>query len=199
MIDIIGSPSSNAKSVYFAFKDLGIDCRIVTDPLEIKESKKIVLPGVGAFGALSGFIDRYQFLRALNSRLDEDAKLLGICLGMQMLGESSEESESGRGLSVFPLRCRKFHQENLRVPHTGWDQVAIYKHHHILEGLGSEFSAFFSHSYYVPHYPEYSLAVTSYGPEFAAVVAKGNVVGVQFHPERSQRNGRRLLSNFADW
>ncbi len=199
MIDIIGSPSSNAKSVYFAFKDLGIDCRIVTNASEIGKSKKIVLPGVGAFGALSEFLNKSEFLRALNSRLDENAKLLGICLGMQMLGESSEESESGRGLSVFPLRCRKFDPEKLRVPHTGWDQVVAYKHHQILEGLGSEFSAFFSHSYYIPHYPEYSLAVTSYGSEFSAVIAKGNVVGVQFHPERSQRNGRRLLSNFADW
>jgi glutamine amidotransferase len=199
LIDIIGSPSSNAKSVYFAFKDLGIDCRIVTNASEIGKSKKIVLPGVGAFGALSEFLNKSEFLRALNSRLDENAKLLGICLGMQMLGESSEESESGRGLSVFPLRCRKFDPEKLRVPHTGWDQVVAYKHHQILEGLGSEFSAFFSHSYYIPHYPEYSLAVTSYGSEFSAVIAKGNVVGVQFHPERSQRNGRRLLSNFADW
>lgn len=199
MIDIIGSPSSNAKSVYFAFKDLGINCRIVTEASEIKESNKIVLPGVGAFGALAGFINESRFIRALNLRLVEDAKLLGICLGMQMLGESSEESESEKGLSVFPLKCRKFRQENLRVPHTGWDQVAIYKNHQILDGLGTEFSAFFSHSYYIPSYPQYSLAVTTYGSEFSAVVAKGNVVGVQFHPERSQRNGRRILSNFADW
>jgi len=199
LIDIIGSPSSNAKAVYFAFLDMGIECKIIKDATEIHDSKKIVLPGVGAFGALSKFLIDSKLLEILKLRVSEGAKVLGICLGMQLLFEGSDESFESDGIGIFMNKCKKFEGADLRVPHTGWDQVSINSQHEMLDGLNSEFSAFFSHSYYVPVDKNYSFGITDYGCEFSSVVAKNNVVGVQFHPERSQSNGRRILSNFADW
>lgn len=199
MIDIIGSPSSNARAVRFAFQDLGIDSRIVDDARAIRHSKKIVLPGVGAFGALSKFLQNSNLFEPLQSRINEGVKFLGICLGMQLLFEGSEESLEYEGLGIFKHHCEKFQGAEVRVPHTGWDQVSIYSQHEILNGLSSEFSAFFSHSYYVPVAYNYSFGVTEYGCTFASIVAQDNVVGVQFHPERSQSNGRKILSNFANW
>jgi glutamine amidotransferase len=194
LIDIIGSPSSNARAVYFAFLDMGIDCKIVKNATEIHNSKKIVLPGVGSFGALSKFLHDSKQLR-----IAEGAKMLGICLGMQLLAEGSEESSEHKGLGIFMNHCKKFEGADLRVPHTGWDQVSINSQHRVLRGLSSNFSAFFSHSYYFPVDIKCSFGTTEYGVEFSSVVAKDNVVGVQFHPERSQSNGRKILSNFADW
>ena len=107
MIHIIGSPTSNARAVYYAYKDLGIECEIVVDPVELLDAKRIVLPGVGAFGALSKFLRESNFTGPLRSRIDEGAKLLGICLGMQILGQSSEESAEELGLRVLEINCRK--------------------------------------------------------------------------------------------
>lgn len=199
MIHIIGSPSSNAKAVYFAYKDLGIDCKIIENPLELLDAQKVVLPGVGAFGALSKFLKESRIDVPLGLLLDEGAKLLGICLGMQILGHGSEEAVEESGLKALEVNCRKFQTLDLRVPHTGWDQVLVSKNHEILDGLGLEFSAYFSHSYFVPVEKELTLASTNYGVEFTSIIGRDNIIGVQFHPERSQSNGRKILSNFADW
>jgi len=199
LIHIIGAPSSNAKAVFYAYRELGVDCKIILSPAELRNSNKIVLPGVGAFGALSDFLHDSRFIQPLRSLLDEGVKLLGICLGMQILALESEESQGHKGIEVFELKCKKFEGAKLRVPHTGWDQVSITSNHEVLEGLTAEFSAYFSHSYYLPVQTDLTLAVTSYGAEFTSVIAKRNIFGVQFHPERSQSNGRKILSNFADW
>lgn len=199
MIHIIGSPSSNATAVYYAYKELGIECKIVVKPVDLLDAQKVVLPGVGAFGALSKFLRESNLNDPLRSLMDEGAKLLGICLGMQILGHSSEESTKESGLRALEVDCRKFQTLDLRVPHTGWDQVSVSKNHEIFDGLGLEFSAYFSHSYYIPVVKELTLASTNYGVEFTSIIGKNNVVGVQFHPERSQSNGKKILSNFADW
>lgn len=178
---------------------MGINCKIVQDPVEIHNSNKIVLPGVGAFGALSKFLRDSKLFEPLQLRTTEGAKILGICLGMQLLSETSEESSGYKGLGVFKNHCKKFEGANLRVPHTGWNQVSINSQHEVLRGLSSEFSAFFSHSYYVPIDKNYSFGITEHGCEFSSILAKDNIIGVQFHPERSQSNGRKILSNFADW
>jgi glutamine amidotransferase len=199
LIHIVGSPSSNAKAVYYAYKDLGVACEIVTDPADLASSRKIVLPGVGAFGSLSSFLHESNFIHPLRKLVDEGIKLLGICLGMQILGMSSDESPEASGLELVELKSNKFQEGDLRVPHTGWDQISIRTNHEVFEGLNREFSAYFSHSYYLPVHKELTLATTSYGSTFTSVIAKRNLVGVQFHPERSQRSGRKILSNFADW
>lgn len=199
MIHIIGSPSSNAKAVFYAFKDLGIECKIITKPTELLNSKKIVLPGVGAFGSLSRFLYDSNFSEPLEALVNEGVKLFGICLGMQILGTGSEESIGEDGLDLLDYRCKKFEESTLRVPHTGWDQVSIRAKHEVLDGLSSEFSAYFSHSYYLPVRDNLTFATTNYGIDFTSIIAKDNIVGVQFHPERSQSNGKKILSNFADW
>ena len=178
---------------------MGINCRIIQEATEIHNSKKIVLPGVGAFGALSKFLHDSKLFELLQLRIAEGAKMLGICLGMQLLSESSEESSEHKGLGIFKNHCKKFEGDHLRVPHTGWDQVSINSQHEVLCGLSSEFSAFFSHSFYAPVDMNFSFGITEYGCEFSSILAKDNVIGVQFHPERSQSNGRKILSNFADW
>lgn len=199
MIHIVGAPSSNAKAVYYAYKDLGVACEIVTKPVELVGSKKIVLPGVGAFGALSRFLHESNFIYPLRELVDDGIKLFGICLGMQILGISSDESPEARGLELVELKSKKFQEGEFRVPHTGWDQVSICSSHEVFEGLNQQFSAYFSHSYYLQVHKELTLAITSYGVEFTSVIAKRNLVGVQFHPERSQSSGLKILSNFADW
>lgn len=199
MIHIVGSPSSNAKAIYYAYKDLGVNCEIVTNPVELAGSTKIVLPGVGAFGALSKFLHESNFVFPLRELFDEGTKFLGVCLGMQILGISSDESPGATGLELVELKSSKFTNVDLRVPHTGWDQVSICRKHEVFEGLSLEFSAYFSHSYYLPVHEEVTLAITNYGAEFTSVIAKRNLIGVQFHPERSQGSGRKILSNFADW
>ena len=199
MIDVIGCPSSNSKAVHYAFQELGIESRIIEKPSDLFDSKKMVLPGVGAFGSLALFLKEEQFVDPLKNRLKDGAKLLGICLGMQMLALDSEESNDKKGLELLDLRCLRFQDKGLRVPHTGWDEASIIVRHEILDGLSSEFSAFYSHSYYIPFHPTYSVASTEYGTKFSSVIASRNIVGVQFHPERSQANGRRVLANFAGW
>lgn len=199
MIDIIGSPSGNAKAVYFAFQNLGVNCRIVTNASEIYNSEKLVLPGVGAFGALAHYLSEQKLVAPIKTKVQEGTKLLGICLGMQILFDKSEESNQHPGLGLFNLSCQKFRGERLRVPHSGWNEVMTSVSHDIFTGLASEFAAFFSHSYYVPYDPTRTFATTEYECKFSSVFAKENVVGVQFHPERSQKTGARLLSNFADW
>lgn len=199
MIHIIGSPSSNAKAVYYAYRELKIECKIVDDPTELIHSKKVILPGVGAFGALSAFLYESNLANTLQVLVNQGVKLLGICLGMQILGISSEESVDVRGLEFLQTHCRKFDVLELRVPHTGWDQVSIYEYHEVLDGLSSDFSAYFSHSYYLPIQESLTLGSTNYGIPFTSIVAANNVFGVQFHPERSQFSGIKILSNFAEW
>jgi len=199
LIHIVDSPSSNAKAVYYAYKDLGVACRIVTNLAQLTGAKKIVIPGVGAFGALSQFLNDSNFVNPLRELADEGTKFLGICLGMQILGVSSDESSGARGLRLLEVSSNRFPEDELRVPHTGWDQVSICASHQLLEGLNHEFSAYFSHSYCVPVDHKLTLAITNYGIAFTSIIAKGNIVGVQFHPERSQDSGRKILSNFADW
>lgn len=199
MIDIIGSPSSNSKAVHYAFQNLGIESRIIGEPQDLLNSRKIVLPGVGAFGSLANYLTEKKFREPLKNCLLDGAKMLGICLGMQMLALDSEESIDFQGLGVFELHCVKFKGDKLRVPHTGWNQTSVNIEHQIVNGLTYDFSAFYSHSYYVPFHSKYSVASTHYENRFSSVIAKNNIVGVQFHPERSQASGRKILTNFADW
>ena len=199
MIDIINSPSSNALAVYHAYQDLGIDCRIISKASEISESTKIIIPGVGSFGSLSHYLESSGFATLIKNAVANNVKILGICLGMQILGNTSEEAPNHKGLGFINLDCVKIENSNLRVPHTGWDEISISIQHPITEGLSSMFSAYFSHSYFLPVNSKYSKAEIQYGAAMSAIVAHKNIVGVQFHPERSQKNGRKTLVNFANW
>jgi glutamine amidotransferase len=199
LIDILNSPSSNALAVYHAYQDLGIDCRIISDASEISKSTKIIIPGVGSFGSLSTYLAVSGFTIPIKNAVENNVKILGICLGMQILANTSEEAPSHKGFGFINLDCVEIDNTNVRVPHTGWDEISISSQHPITEGLSSIFSAYFSHSYYLPVNPVYSKAEIQYGKPISVIVAYENIVGVQFHPERSQKNGRKTLVNFANW
>jgi glutamine amidotransferase len=118
---------------------------------------------------------------------------------MQILSKTSEEAPGHKGFGFIDLDCVKIENTNVRVPHTGWDEISISSEHPITEGLSSKFSAYFAHSYFLPINPAYSKAEIQYGTPISVIVAHENIVGVQFHPERSQKNGRKILANFANW
>lgn len=170
---------------------------ITSDPYEIERADKIVLPGVGNFGAV---MKRLEPLKGtILDAINEGKPFLGICLGMQLLFEWSEESE-GKGLEVFKGNVVKF--RGVRVPHIGWNQVFPAKECPLFEGIKNGSYFYFVHSYYVnPQDKEVIAAITDYESKgnkvvFPSAVCKDNVFGVQFHPEKSSKNGLRLLENF---
>lgn len=170
---------------------------IISNNIEdIKTADKLILPGVGSFGAVSKNI--LPLKEYILEHIDKNKPFLGICLGMQMLFESSEEDE-GEGLSYLPGKVVKF--KNMKVPHIGWNDVEIVKESPIFKGISSESFFYFVHSYYVVTEEKFVISYTNYESKgnickFVSSVQKGYVFGVQFHPEKSSENGIKLLDNF---
>jgi imidazole glycerol-phosphate synthase subunit HisH len=189
---IIDSGGANIASLQFAVQRLGVESDLTTDPARLRDASHVLLPGVGAaadcMGRLqsAGLVDTIRSLRQ---------PMLGICVGMQLLFESSEEGEVDC-LGLLPGRVRRFVQnENLPVPHMGWNQLEFKQRSPLLNHIASGDYVYFVHSYAAP-VSELTLAATSYGDEFSAVVQRGNIYGAQFHPERSAKVGAQLLTNF---
>ncbi|MGH9882511.1 MAG: imidazole glycerol phosphate synthase subunit HisH, partial [Pyrinomonadaceae bacterium] len=170
------------------------------DPPLLREATALVLPGVGAFGACMKALSQRGFDRLVLERVAEGTPLLGVCVGMQLLFEESEEFGRTTGLGLLRGRVRRFNDE-LRVPHVGWNQVRQLPNaraHPLLASIDDCAFFYFLHSYYCAvDEPEVVLGETDYGATYCSIVAKGNICGVQFHPEKSQTPGVRLLSNFA--
>jgi imidazole glycerol-phosphate synthase subunit HisH len=199
MIAIIDYGVGNLRSVQRGLERAGADVVITGDPVVIESAEGAVLPGVGAFGEgmaqleLRGLVlPIYQFIAA-------GKPFLGICLGMQLLFTTSEEMGRFDGLGVFKGTVRRFADApGRKVPHVGWNQLRIRQPSVLLDDVANDSFAYFVHSYYVdPAQPELTVATTDYGPDFASVVARGNVFGVQFHPEKSQGVGAAILKNFV--
>ena len=189
---IIDSGGANIASLQFAVQRLGIESDLTTDPERLEAASHVLLPGVGAaadcMGRLqkAGLVDTIRMLKQ---------PLLGICVGMQLLFESSEEGDVAC-LGLLPGRVRKFaERDDLPVPHMGWNQLEFARASPLLNDIRSGDYVYFVHSYAAP-VSELTLATTSYGDAFAAVVQRGNVYGAQFHPERSAKVGAQLLKNF---
>ncbi len=189
---IIDSGGANIASLQFAVQRLGIESDLTTDPERLRAASHVLLPGVGAaadcMGRLqkAGLVDTIRMLKQ---------PLLGICVGMQLLFESSEEGDVAC-LGLLPGRVRKFaERDDLPVPHMGWNQLEFARASPLLNDIRSGDYVYFVHSYAAP-VSELTLATTSYGDAFAAVVQRGNVYGAQFHPERSAKVGAQLLKNF---
>lgn len=179
----------NLFSLKRALEEFGLEVSIGTE-LEGKDA--VFLPGVGGFTPAS---KRIKGLReGLLRGVEDGLMLFGICLGMQLLFKESEEGE-GEGLGIFEGKVRRF-PKGLKVPHMGWNTISIEGEGMLLDGIGEGSWFYFAHSYYCETAGQI-LAETDYGVKFASIVKKGNVVGTQFHPERSGLNGRRLLSNFV--
>ncbi|ADR19842.1 imidazole glycerol phosphate synthase subunit HisH [Calditerrivibrio nitroreducens] len=199
MIGIVDYGMGNLRSVYNAFKKLGIDAKIVFDEKEIKGLDRLVLPGVGAFGdCMKGLIDR-KLIDSVRSFIDSGKPFLGICVGMQLLFEKSLEFGEQIGLGYFNGTVKRFpEKDRFKIPHMGWNRVNILKRHPLIDGIENGTYLYFVHSYYAPVVEETILSC-DYIDNFSAMVVRDNIAAVQFHPEKSQDIGLRILKNFGDW
>jgi glutamine amidotransferase len=197
-IAIIDYGVGNLRSVEKAFHAGGVDAQVSSDESVLRSAERLVLPGVGAFRACMGALSERGFDRLVRERVEGGAPLLGVCVGMQMLFEESEEFGITKGLGLLRGRVRRF-GEDLLVPQVGWNQVRFRTGAHPLAaGLERETYFYFVHSFYCDAEDASDvLGETEYGATYASVVARANVCGVQFHPEKSQAAGLRLLTNFA--
>ncbi len=191
---IIDSGGANIGSVMHALKRLGAEAVFTADAATIRNADRVLLPGVGAAGAAMKRLrelDLVQCIRELRQ------PVLGICLGMQLLFEKSEEDNT-ECLGIIPGKLRKMSpSEGIRVPHMGWNTTTAMREDPLLAGLPEQPWFYFVHSYYAP-VGEATLATCLHGQPFAAIVHQGNFRGAQFHPERSARSGARLLANFLE-
>jgi len=191
MISIIDYKAGNLASVSNALERLGVEHRITFNKEELESSEAVIFPGVGHAQAAMNALHERDLVQWLKTT---DKPLLGICLGMQLLYESSEEGET-EGLGRLPGRLLKFDDSSVKVPHLGWNDFEMIKDHPLLNNLEIRSTFYYVHSYYAP-VTEHTLASCNYEVSFAAVAANGNVMGAQFHPEKSGHNGETLLSNF---
>ena len=210
MIALIDYGAGNIRSVQKALEAVGAEVRLTRDGGSISGAEKIVLPGVGAFGDCMASLRRAGLLDALGQAVQQGKPLLGICVGMQVLFEEGQERGRHAGLGLLPGRVIRFSfspplvgegpEEGfpLKVPHTGWNQVEPVRASPLLHDLPPRVWAYFNHAYYCQAWPEHILAVTDYGRPFPSVVKRGQVYGIQFHPEKSQEVGLHLLRNFVE-
>jgi imidazole glycerol phosphate synthase glutamine amidotransferase subunit len=198
MIALIDYGSGNLRSVFNALIAQDADVEIIATPERLSLAEAVVLPGVGAFGDCVQQIRQRGFWEPLQEWIAADRPFLGICVGYQVLFEGSEESPGELGMGVFKGQVRKFATPSLKVPQIGWNSLDLTQTEHPLwRGLPTDPYVYFVHSYY-PEVTEETpvIARSTYGETFAAAASKGRVSGVQFHPEKSQSMGLRILSNF---
>ncbi len=203
MIAIVDYRAGNLTSVQLAFKALGCDARITSDPQSILSAERVVFPGVGAAGSAMQNLAELQLATVLKTVAARGTPFLGICLGTQILLDFSEEDGGTPTLGILPGRVPRFQPADRwdKVPQIGWNQLKIVQPHPLLDGIddGSEF--YFVHSFYpAPSDPAIAIGTTDYaGVTFASMVGRANVAATQFHPEKSGRIGLRLLGNFIRW
>jgi imidazole glycerol-phosphate synthase subunit HisH len=196
-VGIIDYGVGNLRSVEKAFAATGCTAVVSSDERVLHEAERLVLPGVGAFAACMKALTERGFDELVRQRVAKGTPLLGVCVGMQMLFDESEEFGRTLGLRLLPGRVRRF-SGDLVVPQVGWNQIRQRVSHPLFEGLVDGAFFYFVHSYYCESDdPAVVIGETEYGASYASVVARGTVYGVQFHPEKSQAVGLKLLSNFA--
>lgn len=193
MITVVDYGMGNLRNVRRALEEIGVGVAVTADPAAVREATTVILPGVGAFGEAVKRIDGLGLRLPIIDHVNRGKPLLGICLGMQLLFESSEESPGASGLAVLPGAVCRFRGE-LPIPHIGWNDVIPTRRSVLFPEGGGVF--YFVHSYYAAE-SDASIAATEYGIRFASAVQKEKVFGVQFHPEKSQAAGLNLLRSFA--
>ena len=200
MLAVIDYGAGNLRSVLHALHHLGADSfQLVHSPDDLHGAHKIILPGVGAFGAGMNQLQQQGLVEPLRAAIAAGTPYLGICLGMQFLFEHSDEMGMHAGLGVLPGTVTRFPQMALKVPHMGWNELKFRADSPLFAGLTTGSMAYFVHSYYCqPADPADSIATVDYGIPVTAAVGRDNIFGVQFHPEKSQRVGLRILSNFLE-
>ena len=199
MIAIIDYGMGNLRSVQKALEAVGHGATVTSDPDQVRRASKVILPGVGAFADAVAELRRTGLGEAFAEAVRLGKPCLGVCLGLQLLFDVSEEDGEHRGLALIPGRVVRFDPEpGLKIPHMGWNTLRVRKPSPLLEGLEPEPSVYFVHSYYArPDDPGDVVAESDHPRPFAAMVERGNLAAAQFHPEKSQRVGLAMYANFA--
>jgi len=206
MIAIIDYKAGNLRSVERALRGLGFSCRITHDRTQILEADRVVFPGVGAAGRAMADLRELGIDGVLEQALEDGLPFLGICLGAQIILERSEEDHAAcLGLmageaKAFPVPLTSPEDGRLKIPHMGWNGLTHMRKHPVLKGIGLEDEFYFVHAYYpVPVSDDHVISTTDYGIRFPSVIGRGNLIAMQFHPEKSGRPGLRILKNFCEW
>jgi imidazole glycerol-phosphate synthase subunit HisH len=195
MIAIVDYGAGNLHSVKKAFDYLGAEAVVTDQPGTVAAASKIVLPGVGHFSSLQA-LNTTGLDEALLQSASAGKPFLGICLGMQWLFEGSEECLEVGGAGIFPGRCRPF-PSSVKSPHVGWNSLAVQEGSRLLRGIAQDSFVYYTHSFHAPVVTE-TAAASEYGLRFAGAVERGNIFGVQFHPEKSGDVGLSILKNFCE-
>jgi glutamine amidotransferase len=205
MIAIIDYGMGNLRSVQKGFEKLGFKAEVTADPQVLLKADRVVLPGVGAFPDCMRNLEQGGFVEPILRVIREGRPFLGICLGLQLLFTESEEFGLHQGLNVIPGRVVRFPDgmvecgEELKIPHMGWNQLSFKRRSPAFAGLEEGANFYFVHSFYVkPEDEDVVATTTTYGIEFCSSIWKENIVATQFHPEKSQEKGLRILKNFGE-
>lgn len=201
MLAVIDYGAGNLRSVLHALKHLGVEnMQLVRSPQELEGAEKIILPGVGAFGASMEQMHKQELVEPVRQAVADGIPYLGICVGMQMLFDVGEEMGEHAGMGILEGRVVRFPNfEDRKVPHMGWNQLNIHRESELVANLSEENYTYFVHSYYcAPDNPDDIVASVDYGGDFTAIVQRDNIYGVQFHPEKSQNTGLQILTNFLN-
>ena len=202
MISVIDYGVANLGSIKNMLGRIGVEAILASSPGQVVDSDKIILPGVGSFQHGMAELNKRGLIEPLRQQAKEGVPILGICLGMQLLGNGSDEGPGKEGLGLIDARCERLSPpagSGLKVPHMGWCQLAIRRDAPIFDSLPPESRYYFVHSFHlVCNKQDDVLATAEYGQQFTAAVQSGTVLGVQFHPEKSHRFGMALLRNFAN-
>ena len=201
MIGIVDYNMGNLASVTNAFDSVGAETKIESDPRRLKEYDKLILPGVGAFADAMEHLGQNGMDVAVKEYAQSGKPLLGICLGMQLLFESSEEFGETQGLGLIPGKVVAFDEQKfdhkLKVPHMGWNELFQQKKSPLFDDLANDFYLYFVHSFHALCDDRYAIGKTYYGYEFVSAVQSENIYGIQPHPEKSHTNGLKIIENFV--
>jgi glutamine amidotransferase len=199
MIAIIDYGMGNLRSVEKGFLKVGADVKVTSSPDDVEKADGVVLPGVGAFKGCMSELQNLDLIDSVVASIKKGKPYLGICLGLHVLFTESEEFGRCRGMDIFRGQVVRFENSDLKIPQMGWNQLNIKKDNPIFKDIPEKSYFYFVHSYYVaPDDPSIVATTTDYGIEFTSSVWKDNIFAVQFHPEKSQTLGLRLLKNFSE-
>ena len=201
VLGLIDGQSGNIGSIKKAIKDLinekPYQLKIIQGNFNPNNFDKIILPGQGAYATLISNLKKLKIIRPLKQYLDDNKSYLGICVGMQILSDEGHEDQITKGLGVISGKIKKFSNKKLIIPHMGWNTIRVNKVDPIVKKNLNEKDFYFVHSYiYENINQENILGLTTYGKNFPSIINKGNIYGVQFHPEKSHKNGLKLIKNF---
>ena len=201
MIGIIDCGIGNLSSVKNILDYVGAESIIINNPDSIKLIDKIILPGVGSFKLAMNNLEKKGFISPIKKFAETDKYILGICLGMQLLSKQGTESGLTKGLGLIDGIVDKLDSKNLRIPHMGWNGIKLNESHQIIENVKIDADFYFVHSFaFKAKFNHNIIAYTNYGKDFPSIICnnKKNVIGIQFHPEKSQKQGLRIIENFIN-